>query len=507
MKDAVIARRSMPNADAAWLHMDRPTNRMVINAVLWFDEPVGPQALRGVLHERLVECFPSFRQRAVEHGVRGGADWEDDPDFDLDLHLHHVALPAPGDRIALQELVGDLASMPLHRDKPLWDAYLIDGYGAGSALLVRMHHCIADGIALTSVMLSITDDGRGRRRPVAGIRAGRSDVLTHLLPGVLTPFVRTGWAVTSDVVREGAELLVHPRRLMSLAGEAVADTRALAKLLLASSDPQTAIHGELGPVERVAWSDPFALAQIQAIARAHGVTVNDVLVSAVAGALGRYLGERDAPDEIHAMVPFNLRPLGQPLPPELGNRFGLVLLALPIAIADPDERLRTIHERMAEIKRSREGAVSYGILGAMGVAPPAVEDRLIDLFSAKASLVLTNVTGPREPVHVAGVRVGGVLVWAPCAGAVSMSVSIFSYAGDVSVGFLVDAGLVPDPDALVARLGEELAELAAIHMTSQDGAAIGAAMSPAPNRRNINGHHHDEDAGPASQEHPHDKAR
>lgn len=143
-----MARRTMPNADAAWLHMDRPTNRMVINAVLWFDEPLDPEAIRSVLRERIVERFPSFRQRAVEHGALGGADWEDDPDFDLDLHLHHIALPAPGDRIALQELVGDLASTPLHRDKPLWDAYLVDGYGAGSALQLRMHHCIADGIAL-----------------------------------------------------------------------------------------------------------------------------------------------------------------------------------------------------------------------------------------------------------------------------------------------------------------------------------------------------------------------
>jgi hypothetical protein len=116
---------------------------------------------------------------------------------------------------------------------------------------------------------------------------------------------------------------------------------------------------------------------------------------------------------------------------------------------------------MDAIKHSREGAVSYGILGAMGAAPVPLEERVIDFFSAKASLVLTNVPGPREPVYVAGTRVGGVLVWAPCAGAVSMSVSIFSYAGDVTVGFLVDAGLVPDPDVLVAHLRDELAALSA----------------------------------------------
>jgi len=447
----------MPNADAAWLHMDRPTNRMVINAVLWFDEPLAPEALRTVLQERIVDRYPSFRRRAVEHGALGGADWVDDPDFDLDLHLHHVALPAPGDRSALQEFVGDLASTPLSRDKPLWDAYLVDGYGTGSALVLRMHHCIADGIALARVMLEITDDAApAAGRPGVEVRVPA----VHGLPNPLAPLARTGWSVASSLAHEGTELLVHPRRLTDLAGEAIAGTRALARFMLARDDPQTAIHGELGAVERMAWSDPVPLAQVKALAHASGATVNDVLVAAVAGALGRYLAQRDvAPGEITAMVPFNLRPLDTPLPPQLGNRFGLVLLDLPISGADPAQRLHDIRNRMTAIKRSREGAVSYGILGAMGVAPPAVEERVIDFFSAKASLVLTNVPGPREPVYVAGARVGGVLVWAPCAGAVGMSVSIFSYAGDVSVGFLVDAGLVPEPDALVAHFGAELAAL------------------------------------------------
>ena len=458
-----MTRHAMPNADAAWLHMDRPTNRMVINAILWFEEPLDPEALRTVLQERIVDRYPSFRRRAVEHGAIGGADWVDDPDFDLDLHLHHVALPAPGDRIALQQLVGDLASTPLSRDKPLWDAYLVDGYGQGSALVLRMHHCIADGIALARVMLSITDDAAPPPgRPGAHVHVPRAGGVPNPL-APLAPLARTGWTVASRLVHEGTELLVHPRHLVDVADEALADSKALAKLVLAGNDPQSAIHGELGQVQRMAWADPFPLVQIKALAHANGATVNDVLVAAVAGALGRYLAGQDvAPEEIRALVPFNLRPLDEPLPAQLGNRFGLVLLDLPISTADAGERLHAIRNRMSAIKRSREGAVSYGILGAVGVAPTAVEERVIDFFSAKASLVLTNVPGPREPVFVAGTRVGGVLVWAPCAGAVAMSVSIFSYAGDVSVGFLVDAGLVPDPDDLVGHLEGELAALAEI---------------------------------------------
>ena len=455
-----MAHRSMPNADAAWLHMDRPTNRMVINSVMWSAETIDLDALRRVLRERLVDLYPSFRQRAVDKGPLGGAEWEDDPGFDLDLHVHHIALPAPGDRIALEELVGDLASMPLARDKPLWDAYLVDGYGSGSALVLRIHHCIADGIALARVMLSLTDaDPLGARHPDPSTGAPARH--GNRLP-LLGPLIKTGWDVSSGIVHESADLLVHPHRVADLAGEGVADARALAKLLLSPTDPQSAIHGDLGSVERVSWGEPFDLGEVKAIAKARDATINDVLVSVVAGALGRYLtdsGER--PDEIHAMVPFNLRPLDEPLAPELGNRFGLVLLGLPLAIADPVERLQAVHERMDAIKRSREGAMSYGILGAMGVTPVAVEGGIIDFFSAKASLVLTNVPGPRQPVYLAGARVDGVLAWAPCAGAVSMSVSIFSYAGKVSVGFLVDAGLVPDPAELVSALDEELSLLAA----------------------------------------------
>jgi WS/DGAT/MGAT family acyltransferase len=437
--------------------MDRPTNRMVINAVLWFDEPLDREALREVLRERIVDRYPNFRRRAVEHGALGGADWVDDPAFDLDLHLHHLALPVPGDRAALQQLVGDLASTPLSRDKPLWDAYVIDGFGAASALLLRMHHCIADGIALARVMLAMTDAAvPGAGPPGAAVTVPR----TGSFPLRLTPLAKLGWKAASGLAHEGANLLVHPKRLARLADETVGDARALAKLTFAGSDPQTAIHGELSPVQRVAWSEPFPLEQVRTLARLHGTTINDVLVSLVAGALGRYLVDSDvAPVEIRAMVPFNLRPLDEPLSPRLGNRFGLVLLGLPIAIDEPAERLREVHARMSAIKRSREGVVTYGMLAVMGVAPPAVEDRLIDFFSAKASLVLTNVPGPRDEVAVAGSRVGGVLVWAPCAGAVAMSVSIFSYAGEVSVGFLVDAHLVPDPDVIVEQVSTELAAL------------------------------------------------
>ena len=155
----------LSSADTAWLHMDRPTNLMVINSVELFDETPDWERVRQITQTRLVDRCPRFRQRVVESRLPLRAPrWEDDSDYALEHHVHHLALPAPGDRAALQELVGDLMTMPLDRNRPLWHTYLVDGFGGGSAIINRMHHCIADGIALARVMLSLTDSD-----PNAGI--------------------------------------------------------------------------------------------------------------------------------------------------------------------------------------------------------------------------------------------------------------------------------------------------------------------------------------------------
>jgi hypothetical protein len=159
------------------------------------------------------------------------------------------------------------------------------------------------------------------------------------------------------------------------------------------------------------------------------------------------------------MVPFNLRPPDEPLPRDLGNRFGLVYLALPVGIEDPVRRLAEVHRRMDAIKHSPEGRLSYAILGAVGATPVPVEQRLIGLFTPKVSAVMTNVPGPREPVYLAGSRVAGVLGWVPAGGEIGVGLSIFSYDGRLTVGLQVDAGLVPDPEVILAALGDELAAL------------------------------------------------
>jgi WS/DGAT/MGAT family acyltransferase len=454
----------MSSADAAWLRMDRPTNLMVINGVLLFDEPIDWPGVKDVISDRLVAPYPRFRQRVVESGgLRGGAHWEDDTHFDREVHLHRRALPAPGDRAALQELVGDLMSEPLDRAKPLWHFYLIEGYGQGCALYARMHHCIGDGIALARVLLSLTDS-----EPDAGIEpaqptgAGGSRRVRSLVTRPVAGAVHAGRAVAGAVAHEGFEMLVHPTTELShLASLARTDSKALAHVVLMPPDSKTALKGELGIARRVAWSEPLSLDEVRSIAHANGATINDVLVAAMTGALRQYLRGRDSlVDEIRAFVPFNLRPLDSPLPASLGNKFGLVFLPLPVGARTAAARLRRVKERMAEIKGSPEGIIAYGMLEVMGLTPAQVESTLVDLFSARGTAVITNVPGPREPVYLAGSPVSAVAVWAPMSGSVSMSVSILSYNGQVTVGLMADAGLVPDPETLVDSFQGELDALA-----------------------------------------------
>ena len=478
-------RQRMPIADAAWLHMGRPTNLTVINAVWLFDEPLELSRLREVLQRRLVTPYPRFRQRVVEGRLPlAGAHWEDDPTFDIEHHLHRRGLAAPGDEAALQALIGDLMGAPLDQAKPLWDMYLIDGPGDGCALFMRVHHCVADGIALARVMLSLADsatDGEADEQPprVAGPDHGALGAL--IAPA--TSIVSASRAGATVLAHEGLHAVAHPRHLAELVRSVERETAALIRLVFLPADADTSLRGELGTSRRVAWTAPLELERIKTIARTQEATVNDVLLAAVSGALRRHLlsrGER-AP-RLRAIVPFNLRPADLPIPRELGNRFGLVFLDLPVDVSDRRRRLRAVKDGMDAIKRSPDGPLTYAVLQAMGAVPSQIESRAVDLFSAKGTAVMTNVPGPRQPIHLAGSHVQAVLVWAPASGSVGMSVSILSYQGQVTVGLMVDAHVVPEPRKLAHQLEREIAALARLQPARRSRREAADATG-APERR------------------------
>lgn len=424
--DGPPAAEPLDPVDAAWLHIDGPANPAVVIGVSITRTPVDFTRLRALVRRRLLS-FPRFRQRVVAHGLLlPEPAWEEVPDFDLDAHLHHAALPAPRNQAALRTLLDELASTPLDRSRPLWQMVLVERVGRGSALVLRYHHCLGDGRAMMTVGARLFDMPAAAR-PVAPPRRER-----QAPPGLADK--------AALALRGGATL--------------VAD-------LLKWPDPPSPFKGEFGLAKRVAWSKPLPLADTRAIGAAHGAKLNDVLVAAVAGALRGYLHHRGAAltgRTLRAMVPVDLRP------PEhadrLGNEFGLVILDLPVDTPRAAQRLALTRERMEALKHSAEPLAMWLLFDIFGRGPKAVQDVASLLFASKTSVVMTNVIGPSAPVKLAGAEVERLLFCVPHPGTeVGMGLSILSYAGQVTLGVIADARLVPDPEAIARGFEREFAAL------------------------------------------------
>jgi WS/DGAT/MGAT family acyltransferase len=216
-------------------------------------------------------------------------------------------------------------------------------------------------------------------------------------------------------------------------------------------------------LKKATWSRPLPLSDIKAIKNVTGGTVNDVLITAMTGGLRRYMllrnEEVDGVD-FRATVPVNLRTpeeMG-----ELGNKFGLVYLKLPVYIEDVQERLQEVSRRMTALKNSSEAAVALGILSGIGMTPADVQQQLVNMFGAKATAVMTNVPGPPMPLYLAGAKITSIMFWVPQAGRVGLGISIMSYAGNVWLGVVTDAGLVPDPDQIIEGFYAEYEALRAL---------------------------------------------
>lgn len=457
---------SMHAIDAAWLHMDRPTNLMVVNTLVWTERPLDEQRLLEVLEDRLVRRFRRFRQRVSDPTVTAGALsaplWVDDPDFGLARHVHLAPLPAPGDLASLQLATSALATRPLPRERPLWELHLLTGYGRGSALLLRTHHAIADGVALVQVLLSMTDpvgaDTHVGQLPLRIDDRDRPSART--LGGVVTAATRAVALVANAAGSLGSQArasIRDPRTVRELTGLALNDTTMVRKLGFALAAERNPLQGPLVADKRVAWTPTVPLSEIKALGAASGRTVNDVMLAVITGAFRRQLDDLDcAVDDVVVIVPVNLRAAQAPLPSGLGNNFGLVFVPLPTGEADPLRRDARVKERMDRIKGSREGVFIHAMLQVMGQIPRGLQNAWIDSFASKATAIVTNISGPSHEVQVAGVPVAGAMVWVPVTGPVGLGLSIVSWAGQVSVGLICDAQLMPDPQRFLALVGEEL---------------------------------------------------
>jgi len=468
-----LQRENMSTVDTAWLHMERPTNLMMITGIMTFDAPLDLQRLKALFEQRLLR-FDRFRQRVVDpQRPLRGPRWELDPHFDLNAHVRRIGLPAPGDKAALENLVSDLMSTPLDFSKPLWQFHLVENFGAGCALVGRLHHSIADGIALVRVLLSLTDETADAVwiNDSAARSPKSSPGLLRSLFGPAFTATQTTRKLTATLLHESRAALQNPGRVVDLAKVGAGGAATLGKMALRWPDPPTIFKGNLGVMKRAAWSNNMPLAEVKAVGSVTGSTVNDVLLTAVTGALRRTMQERGVDTtglNFRAMVPVNLRPLDEPI--QLGNRFGLVFLALPIGIVDHLERLTELKRRMDLLKDSPEAVVAIGVLGTMGMLPADFEDLFISFFGSKATAVMTNVPGPREPIYLAGEQVQSLMAWVPQSGRLGLGVSIISYAGSVLVGVNTDAGLVPDPERVLDHLEIEFAEMLELARVAEETA-------------------------------------
>jgi len=431
---------------------------MVITAVMAFHEPLDFNDVKTIIEDRFL-CYDRFRQRVVEGGPLMGPRWVDDEHFNLKSHLIRLGLPKPAGKDELEELVSSLASAPLDPTKPLWQFHFIDNYRGGSALIWRIHHSIGDGIALIRVLLSMTDDSpTGHKPSKKRRRRRRTQAAGFWLPEVVNDAFYTVRKITGNVVDSSVEALTTPGKLASLANEGAQAAGVLARLASMPSDPKTCFTGKLATQKRCAWSEIMPLESVKAFGKEVGATINDVLLAGVSGALRHYLIDCDQRDldgmDIRATVPVNLRPEGPP--GELGNMFGLVFLSLPVGLPTRMARLRELKKRMDRIKNSSEAIVTFGVLNAIGMASAEVEAAAIRFFGAKASAVMTNVPGPGEEIYFAGKAVRSMMFWVPQAAPIGLGVSILSYAGQVRLGVISDAGLVPRPADIIEHFEKEM---------------------------------------------------
>ncbi|QTN22378.1 wax ester/triacylglycerol synthase family O-acyltransferase [Rhizobacter sp. AJA081-3] len=457
----------MSRVDTAWLRMDNDVNLMMIVGVWLLQPGITHEALSRRIEDKLLK-YDRFRQKVVQDAM--GASWVDDEHFDIGRHVVRESLePRSGQsaRDALQERAGELATTPFDPRHPLWQFHLIEHYDGGSAMLARVHHCIGDGIALISVVMSITDGGMDppqRKKREQPDEAHEEDWLSDAVLKPLTDITIKAIGMYGSGVAKSMEVLAHPQQpllgsldVARMGYQVVSDAAAL---LLMPDDSPTLLKGKPIGKKIVAWSEPMPLDRVKTVGKGLGCSINDVLLACVAGAIGGYLREQgDDPSgkEIRAMVPVNLRPLEEAW--KLGNRFGLAPLVLPIGLDNPVERVYAVRRRMNELKGSYQPLLAFAVLAVAGLTIKPVQDAMLGLFAKKTTAVMTNVPGPAQPLKLCGATLKQNMFWVPASGEVGLGVSILTYNGGVQFGLISDAQLCPHPQKIIDRFEPEFEKL------------------------------------------------
>jgi diacylglycerol O-acyltransferase / wax synthase len=445
--------------DASFLAQEKQSSHMHVGALVIFD---GPPPAADELYDHLrsrLKLVPRYRQKLAFPRLEAGRPfWVDDPNFNLDYHVRHTALPKPGSDEQLRNLAGRIFSQRLDRSKPLWEVWVIQGLADGRfALISKTHHALVDGVAGVDIATVLFD---------------LSPVAAEPEPDDWTPEPEPS---DVDLVADGVRALV--RAPFNLAGRALGAVQhpgetiervreaaeGLGEVVWAGMNPapDVPLNVEIGPHRRVRWVQS-RLADFKEIKNSLGGTVNDAVLTVVAGALRRWLQDRGVRTdglELRALVPVSIR--SQDERGALGNRIAAMRGPLPVYVDDPVERLQVVREGMGQLKESKQALGAEVIAGLTDFAPPTLLAQASRLnFSTRLfNLIVTNVPGPQFPLYLLGREMQEIVPIAFLPENHALAVAIMSYNGKVDFGLLADYDAVPDLDAFATHLEESLAEL------------------------------------------------
>jgi WS/DGAT/MGAT family acyltransferase len=451
--------------DAGFLHQEGPASHMHIGALVRAEGPAPAyepflDSIRARLH-----YVPRYRQRLVYPPASSGRPlWADDPDFNLEFHVRHTALPAPGSDEQLMNLAARVFSQQLDRSKPLWELWLVEGLADGGfALLSKSHHAMIDGIAGVDLGTVLFDLGPEGRPPEEGLEPWKPDpepTPLDLLTAGVSGFTKTTLGIAAKAI--GA--LSRPERAIE---EAKVTAEGLGEIVWAAANPAPAspLNVEIGPHRRFA-GIACDLADFKSVKNAFGGTVNDVVLAVVAGALRVWLQSRSVRTEgleLRALVPVSVRHRDGELHGATGNRLAAMRGPLPVYVEDAVERLAVVREAMNDLKESKQAVGAETLTSVQQFAPPTIlaQASRLNFSTILFNMLVTNVPGPQFPLYVQGREMTSVFPIAFLPKNHALAIAIMSYNGQMNFGLLGDYDAMPDLNAFGEAIEACLAELVA----------------------------------------------
>ncbi len=450
--------------DASFLHQEGPTSHMHVGGLTIVEGP--PPSMEDFLEQirRRLHLVPRYRHKLAHTALDSGRPvWIDDPNFNLEYHVRHTALPAPGDSEALRSLTARVFSQQLDRSKPLWEMWLIEGLTDNRfALISKTHHALIDGIAgidLATVLFDLSPDPPPLRHSGRAWQPHSEPGIAELVAAGLRGAVRAGIELA-----EGAlDALSHPDHAFARAREAA---EGIGEIVWAGLNPapETPLNVNIGPHRRFV-GVASRLEDFKLVKNAFGGTVNDVVLAVVAGALRSFLisrGVRTEGMELRALVPVSVR--AEDEHHQGGNRIVAMRGPLPVYIADPAQRLHFVSDAMDGLKESKQALGAEVIAGVQNFAPPTILAQASRLnFSTRLfNLLVTNVPGPQFPLYVLGREMLEAYPVAFLPQHHGLAIAIMSYNGQMNFGLLGDFDALPDIDSIGQSIAEELATLVSL---------------------------------------------